>query len=230
MGLFLDQFGPVGLALALLGVIVLARRRGPAILLGLALALNLAFALVYRVADYEVFFLPAFVLTGVMLSLGTQTLTGWAGRALGGLWPRLAGLRHVLPVAVVLVLLAPLPYRWPEQDRSDAWSVDRLGRAWLLGRAGQCSHCLGETTPCVTSRSPRASGPWAGRLRRRTPAAGYPGLAGGPGAPYLTRPCPGAQASLDAAGADTSPPQPEAAEASAPRSRPGCTWPAGKAR
>jgi hypothetical protein len=230
VGLFLDQFGPVGLALALLGVIVLARRRGPAILLGLALALNLAFALVYRVADYEVFFLPAFVLTGVMLSLGTQTLTGWAGRALGGLWPRLAGLRHVLPVAVVLVLLAPLPYRWPEQDRSDAWSVDRLGRAWLSSAepGSAVIGILGETTLMRYFQVTQGLGPGVELVasddeRLRLDILAWLVDRGRP--TYLTRPLPGAPQAfaLDAAGEliRVSRPQPEAAEASGTEIAPG---------
>lgn len=146
--LFLDQFGPLALALALLGLAVLLRRRGPVLLLGLTLALNLAFALSYRVADYEVFFLPSFVLTGILLAQGTDALRRWAGRVLGRLRPGLAAGGHLLPGLVLLIALAPLPYRWPEQDRSQAWSVARLGRAWLSSAepGSVVVGILGETT------------------------------------------------------------------------------------
>ncbi len=144
----LEQLGPVTLVVALLGLGALLRRRGPAILLGLSLLLNLVFALFYRVADFEVFFLPTFVLLGMMAAVGLDAAAAWlAGRAprWGG-WTSAGG--AVLTVAFLAVTLHPLPIRWLEQDRSSAWEVHRLGQSRMSTPAPGSAvvGILGETT------------------------------------------------------------------------------------
>lgn len=131
LAFFLEQLGPVMPLVALLGLGALIRRRGPAILLGLSLLLNLVFALFYRVADFEVFFLPTFVLLGILAALGLDAVATWLA-ACRGRWgglTRAGGI--VLTVAFLAVTLYPLPIRWLEQDRSSTWAVHRLGQSWM---------------------------------------------------------------------------------------------------
>lgn len=146
--LFLAQFGPLGLALALLGLVFLLGRRGQRLLLGAALLLNVGFALTYRVADFEVFFIPTFVVTAALIALGLdfviKVLLGVSRRAGRG-W---AASAYGLALLSLLAMVAPLPGRWAEQDRSRAWAVHDMGQDWLLSAApqGAVVGILGEMT------------------------------------------------------------------------------------
>ncbi|MGC8839215.1 MAG: glycosyltransferase family 117 protein, partial [Anaerolineae bacterium] len=71
-GLFRDQFGLLGLALAGLGFLALLQRPREWTLLAVAFAVQTAFALQYRVGDVEVFFLPAFLLAALFLGAGVS--------------------------------------------------------------------------------------------------------------------------------------------------------------
>jgi hypothetical protein len=68
--LFWKQFGPVGLALAVVGLVSLVRRPKVFILVGLTFASYTTFALLYRVPDVEVFFLPAFLVAAILIGKG----------------------------------------------------------------------------------------------------------------------------------------------------------------
>ena len=63
--LFWRQFGPVGLALALLGVLGLLRHPKTLILTCLAFLPFFAFSVVYLVPVVEGFFIPAFLVTSI---------------------------------------------------------------------------------------------------------------------------------------------------------------------
>jgi len=145
--LFWQQFGPVGLALALLGVLGLLRRprsrhaslRIQALALpGLALTTLafltfVAFGVLYRVPDVEVFFIPAFVLVGVWIGVGLD----YAAELLRLRGPSLA-LRRLLAASALLLFLAaivqPLALaarNYPDLDLSQRWIVHDYGKYLL---------------------------------------------------------------------------------------------------
>lgn len=135
--LFWQQFGPLGLALALLGLLGLLRRTRPGsdaglralALTGLAFATYVTFAVVYRVPDVEVFAIPAFLLAAVWLGAGLDYATDLLrprGPSLG-----LRRLRAACLLAVFLAgLLQPLliaARTYPGMDRSRHWIVHDFG-------------------------------------------------------------------------------------------------------
>lgn len=128
-GLFWHQFGPIGLALAVLGLIGLVRRPKALALISLSFAAYVAFAVIYHVPDVEVFFIPAFVLTAIWIGVGLDyaaDLLRIRGRSLA--------LRRLLAVSCVLVFLAaiiqPLSIavrNYPDLDLSRRWIVHDYG-------------------------------------------------------------------------------------------------------
>jgi hypothetical protein len=142
--LFWQQFGPVGLALAMLGLGGLLRQpraeggkapgdrhglRGFA-LTGLAFVTYAAFALLYRVPDVEVFFIPAFLLVAVWIAVGLD----YAGDLMRPRGPRLAW-RRLLSVTGLVVLLAAVAQplflvirNYPDLDLSRRWIVRDYGQ------------------------------------------------------------------------------------------------------
>jgi len=121
--LFWRQFGPVGLALALLGLIGLLHRAKELVLTGLAFISLSIFAVVYRVPDVEVFFVPAFLLVAVWIGVGLDhaaDLLRIRGTSLA--------VRRLLAVSVLVVFLAALfqPVLIAVRDHPD---LD-LGRQW----------------------------------------------------------------------------------------------------
>jgi hypothetical protein len=125
--LFWEQFGPIGLAAGLLGLVALRRRRAQGLTV-IAFATYLVINLLYRVADIEVFFIPLFLIWSIWIGISA----GWllTGRAWVGT-ERLSGLR--LPVALLAVLLllgqSIVLFRdnLPQLDRSDDWAVYDYG-------------------------------------------------------------------------------------------------------
>jgi hypothetical protein len=128
--LFWRQFGPVGMALALVGILGLLRRPRALALTGLAFVTYVAFALGYRVPDVEVFFVPAFLITSVWIGVGLD----YAADLLRLRGPSLA-LRRLLAVCLLLVFLAAglqslvIALRtYPDVDLSQRWIVHDYGR------------------------------------------------------------------------------------------------------
>ena len=127
LSLFLEQFGVMGLAAGLLGLIVLSRSRARGLTL-IAFATHLVFNLLYRVTDIEVFFIPTFIIWSIWVGVGAGwLLTGYAWARMG----RLSWLR--LPVALLAGLLllgqfiASVRGHLPQMDRSNNWAVYNYG-------------------------------------------------------------------------------------------------------
>jgi hypothetical protein len=125
LDLFWQQFGPVGLALALVGLLGLLRRPKLLALTGLAFATYVAFALAYHVPDVEVFFIPAFLLAAVWIGLGLDVAAG-----LLRLRGRSLALRRVLAVSSALLFLGALAQPLAIATRS-APDLD-LSRRWIV--------------------------------------------------------------------------------------------------
>lgn len=125
--LFFNEFTPFGILLALEGLVALwlrAWREG--VLLALGLAANLAFGLSYRVADINVFFIPAFVIVALLLGVGIAGLI-WV--AFYGLPNRAAQLASI--VGLLLMLILPLSLagdHYGRVDLSNKWDVHDYGR------------------------------------------------------------------------------------------------------
>ena len=140
--LFWQQFGPVGLALALLGIFGLLRRprarhaslRPKALVLtALAFLSFVAFGVIYRVPDVEVFFIPAFVLVAVWIGVGLD----YAADLLRPRGPSLA-LRRFLAASALAVFLAAIVQplviaarNYPDLDLSQRWIVHDSGEYLL---------------------------------------------------------------------------------------------------
>jgi hypothetical protein len=143
-GLFWRQFGPVGLALAVLGLggllrLDAAESGGPTgtraglralALTGLAFATYVAFALLYRAPDVEVFFIPAFLVVAVWMAAGLD----YARVLLRPRGPRVAW-RRLLSIAGLLVLVAAVAQplllftrNYPDLDLSRRWIVHDYGQ------------------------------------------------------------------------------------------------------
>jgi len=128
--LFWEQFGPVGLALALVGLIGLWRRPRHLVLTGLAFAAYVAFAVVWQVPDVEVFFIPALVLIAIWIGVGLDhaaDLLRIRGRSLA--------VRRLVAVSAVVVMLAAVVQpvviavrAYPDLDLSRRWIVHDYGQ------------------------------------------------------------------------------------------------------
>jgi hypothetical protein len=129
-GLFRQQFGLVGLALALVGLVGLARRPKALTLTGLAFLTYVAFAVVYQVPDVEVFFVPAFLIVAIWIAAGLD----YAADLLRVRGSSLA-LRRLLAVCLVLVFLAAIlqPLLIAARNYAD---LD-LSRRWIVHDYGQ---------------------------------------------------------------------------------------------
>jgi len=150
--LFWQQFGPVGLALALMGLVALVRQLKALVLTGLAFATYVAFAVVYRVPDVEVFFIPAFLLVAVWIGVGLDYATDLLrprGRSLT--------VRHLLAACNLLLALFALGqplaiavHSYPDLDLSQHWIVHDYGH-YVLEQELLCDNStvvglLGEMT------------------------------------------------------------------------------------
>jgi len=135
--LWLSQFGPIGIALGLIGLARLGNRRG--IIWWLAFAAFTLFGLIYRVPDPEVFFIPSFLLFSVAISVGVEFFLGlkWFPvrlllLAIASLQPLLAGASH-----------------FHELDRSRKLEVYALGASMVSSAKGEGAvvvGLLGEST------------------------------------------------------------------------------------
>jgi hypothetical protein len=127
--LFWRQFGPMGLALMVVGVIGLRRQRKALALTGVAFVTFFAFAVIYRVPDVEVFFIPAFVLAAVWIGVGLDygfDLLRPRGSSMA-VRRLLAGSLLLLCLDAVIQPLAIAIHRYPDVDLSRRWSVHDYG-------------------------------------------------------------------------------------------------------
>jgi hypothetical protein len=132
--LFWQQFGPLGLALALVGLIGLAHRPKALTLTGLAFLSYVAFALVYRVPDVEVFFIPAFLITATWIAAGLDyalDLLRIRGQTLA--------VRRLLAFCLLLLAASAIAQplliairHYPDLDLSHRWIVHDYGK-YVLG-------------------------------------------------------------------------------------------------
>lgn len=201
--LFWQQFGPVGLALAILGLVALARRARSAAhlaLTGLAFLAFVAFALIYRVPDVEVFFIPAFLLVALWLAAGLDYATRLlrvrdSAPALRRLQAAAGALLVVAAVAQPLWIAARA---YPDVDLSRRWIVHDWG-LYVLDEPPPMERVtivglLGEMTLLRYFQETAGAAPWLetmaaddeGDRRAAVEAALEDGSA-----VYLTRPLPG---------------------------------------
>jgi hypothetical protein len=138
-----DQFGLVGIALGLLGVLRLAlgRRWALLALTGLTYLANLVFTMVYFIGDIFVLFIPSYLVFALWLALGAATfgegvgegLVRWKGTTVRyGPWEegyqkRILGIRSLVSLATVIPFcilpLVLLARNYPQIDQSHNYEV-----------------------------------------------------------------------------------------------------------
>ena len=132
------NLGPLGLALAALGTVVLVARRGrlAALLLPLALA-NILFFVDYKVPDIDVFFIPAFWVAFCLLALGLHAVAALVSAGLGRV-PALGRAAPWLPGTVIAALLLRAAagawgLSYPLNDQSQAYNFrDFYGNVFAM--------------------------------------------------------------------------------------------------
>jgi len=127
--LLVSQSGLVGVALGLVGLFASMRKPRPSTLLGVAFALNAAFVLTYRVADIEVFAIPAFLLYAIWIGIGVDFLTKTLAKVAKTL-ARVKAPAFCRLLLVTLFLLQPLVLlrgNYPELDLNQRWAVHDYG-------------------------------------------------------------------------------------------------------
>ncbi|MGQ9490534.1 MAG: protein O-mannosyl-transferase family [Anaerolineae bacterium] len=219
IALFLEQMGAPVLLAALLGIMTTWRfstRRY--VFLLLATAAQIAFGVVYKVQDVEVFFIPAFMLLALWAAWGlTAIFDGVTQQAIPlaralRLPQRWRSVYLALPVLLAAGILLFEPARaavraFPERDRSRAWGVYDYGQDMVASAAqdARIVGLLGETTLVRYFRDVLGQRPDLQVVPADAEAARFAAVdtALAAAAPvYLTRNLPGAAArySLDAAG------------------------------
>lgn len=145
-GLFFDQFGRTGLVLALFGFYAALRWPRRWTLLAIAFVVNLGFALAYRAADIEVFFLPTFLILSLFIAAGIARLQVMAGKLAAG--RRLSAAYALLTVLMLLEPTLRLVNGFPALDRSQMWEVYDYGLDMVSQpeTGGAVVGLLGETT------------------------------------------------------------------------------------
>jgi len=138
-----DQFGLVGVALGLLGVLRLAfgRRWALLALTGLTYLANVVFTLVYFIGDIFVLFIPSYLVFALWLALGAATLgegvgegiVRWKGTVVRyGPWEKgyqkmISGICSLVSLATVVPLcilpLTLLSRNYPQIDQSHHYEV-----------------------------------------------------------------------------------------------------------
>ncbi|MGC8826464.1 MAG: glycosyltransferase family 117 protein [Anaerolineae bacterium] len=120
--LWLAQFGVVGGLAGVLGLTWSGRRPRTAWALRLTWLVCLAFAAVYRVADVEVFLLPAFLAGAAGIGLAFDWLSARVETS-----PAPAAVRSMVGILLALVLAGQALWvgvrAYPQADRSDDWEV-----------------------------------------------------------------------------------------------------------
>jgi hypothetical protein len=197
--LFWEQFGPVGLALAATGLIGLTRRPRVLLLTGLACLTFLAFAVLYRVPDVEVFFVPAFLLLAIWIGVGLDyaaELLRPRGDSMA-LRRLLALSRTLLFIAAAVQMLVITLSNYHNLDLSPRWIVHDYGlylleqplppNSTIVGLQGEATllRYFQQTAGLRPDISVMAADQEAARRRAVSAAlsAGRPA--------YITRPLPG---------------------------------------
>ena len=143
---FAAQLTPVGLALALLGMALLAaRRQWPLLwLTGASFLLLTGFNLLYTIGDIAVFYIPSYLLACVWIGVAVAWLAARAGR--------LAGRRAALATAVLLaalplwLLLSQAAQQNRSQDRAAAGETIVVSEAVVASERKVTS-----TIPCSST-------------------------------------------------------------------------------
>jgi hypothetical protein len=138
LDLFVRQFGWLGIASALLGLVTLSRPKGAPWVTQVAFVSFGVFNLFYRVADIEVFFIPMFLIWTLWLGRGAGWLLACVGsESIGearGSWAAPAPRRtagYVVSAVIVVALAGQCALRLqqnlPQGDRSQDWVVHDYG-------------------------------------------------------------------------------------------------------
>jgi hypothetical protein len=148
--LFWSQLGPLGLALAAVGVAGLVRRPRILLLTGLAFLAFLLFGILYRAPDLEVFFIPAFLIAAIWAAAGLDhalDLLRIRGPSLA-MRRVLAGCSLVLVLASIVQPVSIAARAYPEVDLNRRWEVHDWGELLLRPRLaeGTVVGLLGEMT------------------------------------------------------------------------------------
>lgn len=156
-GIVLAQYGVAGIVIALVGWPLWRLQPRRFVLLTLIAVTDLVFAYGYRVADIEVFLLPAILALALFIAVGLTPLWDAVLLYLAS-WSRVRKVPVAVvgpPLAALLLLLWPLGLAWerlPGQDRSHpparAWGVHDYGRDMLeqVAPEGRVVGLLGEMT------------------------------------------------------------------------------------
>ena len=131
ISLFMSELTPVGLILAAVGFVALVLRAWREwLLLALGLGANFLFAVTYRVADVDVFFIPSFLILALFVGVGVAWLIEELFLA-ASRRRSTKSLPLILTGALLLVLLI-IPYHlfsehYTRVDLSNKWDVHDYG-------------------------------------------------------------------------------------------------------
>lgn len=157
IGLVVAPYGLAGVVIALAGWPLWRLQPRRFVALALVVVTNLVFAYGYRVADIEVFLLPAILVLALFIAVGLTPLWDAVFLYLAS-WSRVRKVPVAVvgpPLAALLLLLWPFLLAWerlPAQDRSylpaRAWGVHDYGRDMLeqMAPEGRVVGLLGEMT------------------------------------------------------------------------------------
>ena len=130
--LFVDQFGWLGAALGLAGLVVLWRKdRSMAAALALAFALVTIFALGYQIFDFQVYLIPAFSIWALFIGLGLYWIRGVFSRLSQKTRFSAATAQVIFFALCALLPLSLLMSNWHDVDRSHDFSARQWGEAFL---------------------------------------------------------------------------------------------------
>lgn len=128
ISLFAEQFGIAGALLGLAGLMLPWRRRRVWLAILVSLLLCLGFAVAYRVADIEVFLLPAFLIWTLGIGVALSKIQNAINALLQRYGVKFSSILSALLVCAFLVQPLLIASRaWPAMDRSRHWEVHDVG-------------------------------------------------------------------------------------------------------
>jgi len=145
-----QQFGLVGTLVGLVGLLLPWRRRRIWIGTLVSLSICALFAMLYQVADIEVFLLPLFLLWAMGIGMALGKMQNLARRCERLAWVREANI--IAGVAALIFVIQPVAVavaEWPAMDRSEDWGVSDAALDILaqpLPEHATIIGILGETT------------------------------------------------------------------------------------